>query len=121
MQPSLHEDIRQVTEGVAPVLEVLLDGSTEVNVNRAENCAFVATSAPSRRRAKHAARRTRAASDREPAPPRVELMSKTEVSAAMRKAPRRTAPPDVDLSLFVQLAQDLDAPVRERALARIGR
>jgi subtilisin family serine protease len=123
MHPTLDADIRQVAEGVAPVLEVLLDGSTEVNLNRAEQCAFVAKPAPLRRRRRRPARKAaaRGADGEQARAPEIELLTRAEVAALMKKAPRRANPPEVDLSLFVQLAQDLDPDTRADALQAIGR
>ena len=51
----------------------------------------------------------------------IEELSRADVASLQRKAPRRTAPPDVKLSLFVQLAQDLDEQTRADTLAAVGR
>ena len=124
MQDSIDANVRQVSEGVAPVLEVFLDGSTEVNVNRAEQCAFVSAPSPAQPR-KRPARRAQRPGRGTPPPPalvsEIEELSRADVASLQRKAPRRTAPPDVNLSLFVQLAQDLDEQTRADTLAAVGR
>ena len=123
MQDSIDANVRQVSEGVAPVLEVFLDGSTEVNVNRAEQCAFV--SAPRLRSRGSDPRDAQRPGRGTPPPPalvsEIEELSRADVASLQRKAPRRTAPPDVKLSLFVQLAQDLDEQTRADTLAAVGR
>jgi subtilisin family serine protease len=93
--------IRMIVEGVAPKLDVFVNGSTDVNLGRAQQCASVARPE---------------ASD---APSEVRLLSVEEVLALKGQLPKDVEAPDVVFSLFVQLEQDLDPEVRTQALETI--
>lgn len=109
--------IGAVVEGMAPMLDILINGSTEVNIGRAEQSGSVATPASGRRRrsqrSRRSARRARAAPAATPQVAQdVRLLTPAEVSTLKGRMPKRPKPPDVDFSLFVKLNQDLDAAAR---------
>ncbi len=93
--------VRTIVEGVAPKLDVFVNGSTDVNVARARQSASVARPE---------------ASEEEP---EVRLLSPDEVRALRGQLPKSVAPPEVLFSLFVQLERDLDPEVRRHALETI--
>ena len=106
---------RSVVEGLAPKLDILINGSTEVNLARAEQSASVATPVSAR-----GVPGPDAAA--EPAAPlEVRRLTPSDVAALMRKAPKRPRAPEVDFSLFVQLNQGLDPDVQQRATSEIER
>ena len=128
MQGLPDADIRMIVEGVAPKLDVLINGSTDVNLGRAVHGASVAVPTSSRRGAPRRSRRPGPESSAEEPPPsapaaplEVRLLKLAEVLALTKDLPTNPAAPDVEFSLFVQLEQDLDPQVREEALASIGR
>ncbi|HKP17617.1 MAG TPA: S8 family serine peptidase [Gaiellaceae bacterium] len=113
-----------VVERMAPKLDILINGSTGVNLNRAEQSACVAAPPPARHaRASHAARTKRRG--RKPAAPppvpRVELLTPADVARLKARQPKRAKPPKVDFSLFVQLSQDLDPSLRGKAMEDVER
>jgi len=121
-------DIRTIVEGVAPKLDVLINGSTDVNLGRAVHSASVAMPTAARRRAvRRSGRRKLDPPDEESpepipvAPLDVRLLKAAEVLALSKDLPKHPEPPDVEFSLFVQLEQDLDREVREQALTSIRR
>lgn len=93
--------VRAIVEGVAPKLDVFVNGSTEVNVGRARQCASVARPKTS------------------DAEPEVRLLDTGEILALRDQLPRNVEPPEVLFSLFVQLEQDLGPEVRRQALETI--
>ena len=108
-------EVRSVVEGLAPKLDILINGSTEVNLARAEQSASVATPVSAR-----GVPGPDAAA--EPAAPlEVRRLTPSDVAALMRKAPKRPRAPEVDFSLFVQLNQGLDPDVQQRATSEIER
>lgn len=122
-----------MAQGVAPKLDVLLYGSTVVNAGRAHLSPSVATSG----KAKGAKRAVRPSAEgmlgldavdppEDPAPtpavtPEIRILTRAEVAKLKEGLPDRPAAPDVDFSLFVQLAQDLDPRIRDAAVAEIQR
>ena len=95
-----------VVPGMSPLLDILVNGSTQVNRCRAEQSGSVALPA-----------------DHE-APPvarEVKLLTPREIAAIRRKRSRQTSAPDVQFSLFVQLNRDLDPAVRRAAKERIAK
>ncbi|MDP8975472.1 MAG: S8 family serine peptidase [Actinomycetota bacterium] len=97
---------------MAPKLDVFVNGSTDVNIGRAQQCASVAHSAPG------AASGERAGIPGA-APPELIPMSVHEVLSVRERLPTQVEPPDVRFSLFVQLEQGLDPKVREQAMDTI--
>lgn len=93
--------VRAIVEGVAPRLDVFVNGSTDVNAGRALQSASVA-----RPEEAHT-------------PPEIRLLDVDEVLALRGQLPKDVDPPDVHFSLFVQLEQDLDREVRKQALETI--
>ncbi|HET8758933.1 MAG TPA: S8 family serine peptidase [Solirubrobacteraceae bacterium] len=87
---------------VAPMLDIIRNGSTDVNVGRSAQSGSVAT------------RRARAT----PLP--VRLLTRDEIGAIVRARTGDEKPPDVDVSLFVELSEDLDPDARRAARTRIG-
>ena len=117
--------IGAVVEGMAPMLDIVLNGSTDVNVCRAEQSGSVATRAPHGHPRSRPARRPRrkARAGAAPAPPvahEVRLLTPSEVAALRKRMPEHPKPPDVDFSLFVQLSQDLDLDARRKAVEAIN-
>ena len=86
---------------VAPKLDIIRNGSTDVNVSRAAQSGSVATRG----------RRV---------PPRVDLLSAEEVKALVGRRTGAAKPPDVDVSLFVELSEDLDPDARRAARERVS-
>lgn len=116
--------IGAVVEGLAPMLDIIINGSTEVNVCRAEQSGSIATQAPARHpRSSHPRRtRRRARADQEATSPEVlevRLLTPAEVAKLVERMPKHAKPPGVDLSLFVQLSQDLDAEARRKAMKAV--
>ena len=99
--------VRRIVQGVAPKLDVFVNGSTDVNVGRARQCASVARPVPA----------GAAKPGGEPAATR--LLSVDEVLSLREQLSTDSEQPEVMFSLFVQLEQDLDPEVRERVLATI--
>ncbi len=86
-----------VVQRMAPMLDIILDGSTDVNVCRAAQSGSVAT-------------------PRAAAPPSaVRLLTRADVIELKGKLPENPSPPAVDVSLFVQLSEDLDPEARREA------
>jgi subtilisin family serine protease len=108
--------VRAVVEGMAPLLDIFMNGSTEVNICRAEQSGSVAT--PVRQRHPRFAR-ARAAEAPRPAAPEVRLLRTADVRALKRQMPKHRKPPDVDFSVFVQLSQDLDPGARQEAIEAV--
>jgi subtilisin family serine protease len=102
--------IRTVVQGVAPKLDVFVNGSTDVNVARAHQSASVARSVAFAEAAEPPSDEVRE---------EVRLLTAGEVVALRSTLPKDPPPPDVTFSLFVQLEQDLDPAVRAQALATI--
>lgn len=116
-------DVGRVIDRLAPKLDILINGSTDVNLNRAESSASVAAPpAASDPRSPHATRmrRRRPITRVDPVAAEVRLLSRDDVTRLGARSPRRPKLPDVELSLFVQLSQDLDQSVRGEAMATIG-
>ena len=86
---------------VAPKLDIIQNGSTDVNVCRAAQSGSVATR--SRR-----------------APRSVRLLTREEITALVRARTGDEPPPDVDVSLFVELSEDLDPDARRAARTRVS-
>ena len=107
-----EKKVRTIVRGVAPKLDVFVNGSTDVNVGRAQQSGSVARAAPD------------GASDAGPhqpeEPAEVCLLTVEEVLALKQKLQKDPDPPEVSFSLFVQLEQDLDPQVREKARKTIG-
>jgi subtilisin family serine protease len=82
---------------VAPKLDIIINGSTEVNACRAAQSGSVARRTGARRL------------------PGLHLLSREEVMAIVRDRSDDDAPPDVELSLFVELSEDLDPDARRGA------
>ncbi len=99
--------VRRIVEGVAPKLDVFVNGSTDVNIARAQQCASVAHSAPS-------------PATPGAAPPELTPITVHEVVSIRDQLPTGVEPPDVKFSLFIQLEQDLDREVRKQAEATIN-
>jgi subtilisin family serine protease len=117
--------VGSVVEGMSPVLDMLINGSTEVNRCRAEQSGSVATPAGDAhpraahsRRTRRKARRADAAAP--PAAAEVRLLKRAEVAALKRRLPKGPARPDVDFSLFVQLSQDLEPKERRKAMEAVN-
>jgi subtilisin family serine protease len=120
MREAPDAEIGLVVEGMAPMLDVLLNGSTEVNACRAEQSGSVATKAPPG----HPRSLRRAAADEAeaappPVPSEVRLLTTAEVMALKRQLPKRPGPPDVDLSVFVRLSEDLDLDTRQETIEAV--
>ena len=98
-----EDKIRPVVEGVAPKLDVFVNGSTDVNVARARQSASVA----------------RPADTALATPPKVRLMPREEVLDLRKDLPSEVDPPDVTFSVFVRLERGLDPDTRESAVERI--
>ena len=92
--------IGAVVEGLAPFLDVLINGSTEVNECRAEQSGSVAIPAARVR----ARRRRPAPALTEVAPERM-LISPREVAKSRPAKDRPTKAPEVEFSLFVRLSE----------------
>jgi subtilisin family serine protease len=86
---------------VAPKLDIIQNGSTDVNVCRAAQSGSVAT-------------RNRRA------PRSVRLLTREEITALVRARTGDEPPPDVDVSLFVELSEDLDPDARRAARTRVS-
>jgi subtilisin family serine protease len=84
------------------MLDIIRNGSTDVNVCRSAQSGSVAT------------RGGRAT----PLP--VELLTRAEITDIVRQRSADEKPPDVDVSLFVELSGDLDPDARRAARRRIG-
>jgi subtilisin family serine protease len=115
-----------VVERMAPTLDILINGSTDVNMNRAEQSASVAMPAsagdPRSSHARRSGRRTRTTRvDAAMEVPDVQLLTAAEVTKLKARLPKRPKPPDVDFSLFVQLSQDLDRELRAEAIEAVQR
>ena len=93
--------VKTIVEGVAPKLDVFVNGSTDVNVGRAQQCASVARPPGSDALAEAL------------------LLGVDEVMALRGQLPKDVDPPDVLFSLFVQLEQDLDPELRRQTLETI--
>jgi subtilisin family serine protease len=107
---------------MAPTLDIFLNGSTDVNLGRAEQSGSVATPPPEghpRSRRARRARRKASAAEAPPAASEVRLLSPAEVTTLMERMPSDPKPPDVDFSLFVQLSQDLDPDARREAVEAV--
>ena len=120
MQGGRNANITPVVQGMAPKLDILINGSTEVNTCRAEQSGSVATAARdghprSRGGTAQAAETTPSAAVTE-----VHVLKAAEVRELKRHRQRQSRAPDVDFSLFVQLGQDLDPDDREATVARIN-
>ena len=100
--------VRTIVRGVAPRLDIFLNGSTEVNVGRAQQCPSVARPSASR-----------AVDDRSETATAPRLLTVEEVMVLRDQLPRSVGPPDVVFSLFVQLEQGLEPEVREEVRAAI--
>ena len=87
---------------VAPMLDIIRGGSTDVNVCRSAQSGSVA---------RRGGRAT-------PLP--VRLLSRDEITAIVGARSGEKKPPDVDVSLFVELSEDLDPDARRAARRRIG-
>jgi subtilisin family serine protease len=103
---------------MAPILDVILNGSTQVNLSRAALSGSVAAPAPKGHPRKRASQRGRGA---RAAPPvtGVRLLTREQVMAEKRKMPDAPAAPDVDVSLFVELSEDLDPEARKKTQSKI--
>jgi subtilisin family serine protease len=101
-----------VVQRMAPMLDIIMGGSTEVNVSRAAQSGSVATPPPAGH--PRATRRRRGRTAQPPAP-EIELLSRQEVMRRKGKHPREAGGPEVDVSLFVQLSEDLDPQARREA------
>jgi subtilisin family serine protease len=108
--------VGSVVQGMAPMLDILINGSTEVNTCRAEQSGSVATPADDAHpRASHARRSGRKARAAPPAVSEIRLLKRTDVAKLKSKMPKQATPPDVDFSLFVQLSRDLEPETRAKA------
>ena len=105
MRAARDPQIGAVVEGMAPALDIFLNGSTDVNLGRAEQSGSVATPP--------------AATEAPPATSEVRLLSPAEVATLVERMPSNPKPPDVDFSLFVQLSQDLDPDARREAVEAV--
>jgi subtilisin family serine protease len=109
---------------MAPTLDIFLNGSTDVNLARAEQSGSVATPPPHGHPRSSRSRRPRrkAAAEAAPPPPasEVRLLTPAEVTTLMERMPRHPKPPDVDFSLFVHLSQDLDPGTRGEAVKAVN-
>ena len=106
MQGLPGADIRTTVEGMAPKLDVFLNGSTVVNLGRAEQCGSV-SSAPA------------PTTPQETAAWDIHRLTPAEVKALRATSAAHPERPEVDFSLFVQLQQDLDPEVRAEAVAAV--
>ena len=107
------------------MLDILINGSTEVNVSRAEQCGSVATPPPASHPRSRRSHRDRRRPRRAPAPAsevvrEVELLTPADVATLKAKLAKSPKLPDVDFSLFVQLDQDLDPEARSTTLKAVG-
>lgn len=84
-------------DGLDPRLDVFLDGSTEVNANRAVQCGSIALAAPD----------PAAAPDRAAAVPGVDRMTPSEVRDEREHRATSDEPPEVRFSVFLRLRTDL--------------
>lgn len=108
-----------VVQRMAPILDIILNGSTQVNHSRAAQSGSVATPPPpGHPRKRHAQRGRRAPVARAP---RTLLLTREEVMARKRKMPHDLGPPDVEVSLFVELSEDLDLEARREAQREVQR
>jgi subtilisin family serine protease len=113
-----------VVERMAPMLDIIINGSTDVNVCRAAQSGSVATRAPGghpRSRHSRRSRRTERAARAATPVSEVRLLTRAEVMTLKRQMPTHPKPPDVDFSLFVQLSQDLDPDARGKARRAVQR
>ena len=117
-------EIGLVVERMAPKLDILINGSTGVNVSRAEQSASVATLPPEQHaRSRHstrARRRKRAVTPPAPVAAEIKLLERADVAALKARLTERPRAPEVDFSLFVQL-EDLDPAARAKAMRDVGR
>lgn len=126
MQGLPNAEIGAVVEGMAPMLDILINGSTDVNICRAEQSGSVATPASARHpRSSHSRRTRRTARAAQAATPEivpdVRLLTPAEVATLKSRMPKRPKLPDVDFSLFVQLSQDLDPEARGQTMKAVQR
>jgi subtilisin family serine protease len=113
--------IGTVAQRMAPILDVILNGSTQVNVCRAAQSGSVATPPPPGHPRKRSTQRgPRSLRGRAPITG-VRLLTRDEVMALRRRLPDDPDPPDVEVSLFVELHEDLDEKARREAQQAVGR
>jgi subtilisin family serine protease len=114
--------IESVVENMAPRLDCVLGGSTEVNTSRAQLNPSVASGRTTSRPRSAATRTRRTATPTDQVGPlALQLMSAAEVRAHAREQSDDPPPADVELSFFVQLADDLDPEVLEASREAIRR
>ena len=97
-----------VVAGMAPKLAVMSNGSTDVNLQRAERSGSVAIPKPRRRRRARAGRADE-----------FRISTIEQLPRRLRTMTRLKQPPEVDFSAFVQLEQDLDPDARKRLRLRL--
>jgi subtilisin family serine protease len=114
MRGRVGGDIGKVGGRLAPFLDVLVNGSTEVNGGRAEQSGSVALRVPARTRARRPrpARPPAAAAD-------LKLLSPREVASLRRALPAGAPAPAVDFSVFVHLSDELDPARRAQTVRRV--
>jgi hypothetical protein len=94
----------QWSRGWRRKLDATINCTTEVNAARAGQSGSIAT-------------RTKAD---EPLPSGIRVLSRAEVMATSRRRGKDKSPPEVNLSLFVQISQDLSPEARRAVRKKIG-
>jgi subtilisin family serine protease len=89
---------------MSPLMDILVNGSTQVNRCRAEQSGSVALASDS---------------DAPPVAREVKLLTPADIKALVKQRSRHKERPAVRFSLFVQLNRDLDPEIRVRAQAAI--
>jgi subtilisin family serine protease len=97
--------VKAVVPGMSPRLDILVNGSTEVNRCRAQQSGSVAVA-------------TQAAPA---AAPEVKVLERDRIQALVKDRPKDKTPPDVHFSLFVQLNRDLEPKRRAEAVKELQR
>lgn len=122
-------EVEAMAQGVAPKLDVFMNGSDRVSLGRAEQCASVATESERDPMRPTTQEYFMAPTDHTRSPAlavvpatgrEIRLLSSAEVAALAPKLPKTPESPSVNFSLFVQLDRDLDPESRARAVAAVN-
>jgi subtilisin family serine protease len=100
---------------MAPILDIILNGSTQVNLGRAAQSGSVAAPPPPGHPRKRRSQRGRLTRPAAPPAAGVRVLTRDEVMVKKRKMLDDPAAPSVDVSLFVELNEDLDPKARRKA------
>ena len=97
--------VKSVVPGMSPLMDILVNGSTQVNRCRAEQSGSVALATDD---------------DAPPVAREVKLLTPADIETLIKQRSKRKSRPSVQFSLFVQLNRDLDPEIRAKAQAAIG-